>query len=86
MTHLAPVVDGVLVVLGRRELSNKAIDNRKVVNHIPRKIAARVSKEVISYDPFVGEDHDDAGGEALVPGVFGHELDEVARSRSREDR
>ena len=55
------------------------------MNHVRIKVTSRLREEVIGDDPFVGEDHKDAGGEALVPGVFGHELDKIARRRARED-
>ena len=75
LVELAPVVDGGAVVFGGHERTTKRINKPEIVNHIRAKTPSALGKEIIGDDPFVGEDHKDAGGEALVPCVFGHELD-----------
>src|ERR1700734_1328190 len=41
--------------------------------------------EVISYDPFIAEYHQQSGGEALFPGSLGHEFKKVGRCGTGED-
>ena len=77
LTKLAPIIDRAAEILRCFKLTAKAIDKTQIVNHISGEIPRRVGEEVIGDYPFVGEDHDYSGGEALVPGVLGHELNKI---------
>ena len=82
LADLSPIIDRASEILCCFKLAAKAIDKTQIVNHISGEIPRRVGEEVIGDYPFVGEDHEDSGGEALVPGVLGHELDEITWRRT----
>src|SRR5580692_306557 len=79
-----PNVDRGTVGFGDMELAMKPGDNFKVMEHI-RDGDGDAFTEVINDDALVGEDEDESGGEALAPGVFGHEANQRLGSCARED-
>lgn len=75
-TLRSPHVDAVTVLFGNVELPPKGVDDFDVVFEIADpQWSARC--EVVANNSFIGEHHDDAGGEALAPSLFRHEAKEV---------
>ena len=83
LTTSTPFHDAILVFFGNFKLSDDAIHGLEVVKEV-RVEGSLDFGEVIGEPLFVGVNEDDAGGEALIPSEFRHELEKIGRGRACE--
>lgn len=71
---LSPLGHGRLKLRARAILTEESVDDFEVMDEILWITRSLLVEDIVEELAFIGVDHYDAGGEALIPSYLGHEL------------